>query len=153
MDKYSAAINKVFGVLGDCKIMALATSLNDHVTVRNVSCVFRDNRIFFKTDKNFPKTKQLIANPNVAVCHWGVQIEGIARNHGLVIEEPDQIFAALYKKHWDKSYNAYSHEDTEILIEIIPKFIEVWDQDENDKGFQTLIDCEKETVSVVYYDE
>ncbi|MDR0519168.1 MAG: pyridoxamine 5'-phosphate oxidase family protein [Clostridiales Family XIII bacterium] len=150
--KYEEAIIKVFQSLGECKIMALGSSLNDHVTVRSVSCVFRDNRIFFKTDKEFPKTKQLLANPNVALCHWGVQIEGTAKNHGLVAEEPGQVFAKLYEKHWDKSYTSRPHPDSEILVEVIPKFIEVWDQDENDNGFQTLIDCVERTVDIVMYD-
>jgi uncharacterized pyridoxamine 5'-phosphate oxidase family protein len=152
MTDYNEAIENMFEKLGECKIMALGTSLHDHVTVRNVSCIIRDRRIFFKTDRNFPKTGQLLENPNVAICHWGVQIEGVAVNHGLVADEPGQVFAELYRKHWEKSYNAYAHEDTEILIEVIPHFIEVWDQDEDDRGFQTLIDCNNRTAEIRYYD-
>ena len=29
-----------------------ADSVNDHVMVRNVSCLFYDDKIYFKTDKN-----------------------------------------------------------------------------------------------------
>ena len=44
--------------LGDWKIMALASSVNDYVMVRNVSCLFYDDKVWFKTDKNFRKTQQ-----------------------------------------------------------------------------------------------
>ena len=49
----------LFKKLGDYKIMALASSVNDYVMVRNISCLFYDDKIYFKTDKNFRKTQQL----------------------------------------------------------------------------------------------
>lgn len=52
-----------FEQLGDWKIMALASSVNDYVMVRNVSCLFYNDKIYFKTDKDFRKTKQLYENP------------------------------------------------------------------------------------------
>lgn len=45
--------------LGDYKIMALASCVDDYPMVRNVSCVFYNDKIYFKTDKNFRKTQQL----------------------------------------------------------------------------------------------
>ena len=39
-----------FEQLGDWKIMALASSVNDYVMVRNVSCLFYNDKIYFKTD-------------------------------------------------------------------------------------------------------
>lgn len=53
----------MFEKLGDWKIMALASSVNDYIMERNVSCLFYDHKIYFKTDKNFRKTKQLFENP------------------------------------------------------------------------------------------
>ena len=150
---FEAAVQKMFEMLGNSKIMALATSKNDHVFVRNVSCVFYDNKIYFKTDKNFRKTKQLLENPQVAICWDGIQVEGIAVNKGLVVEEEGRRFEQAYRKFLWGSYNAYSHEDSEILIEITPKFVEIWDQDSNKRGFQTFLDFDKQSVEVVYYDE
>lgn len=143
----------LFEKLGNSKIMALATSKDDYVMVRNVSCVFYHQKIYFKTDRNFRKTKQLLENPKVAMCWNGVQVEGIAVNKGLVVDEPERTFETLYKKYLWGSYNAYSHIDTEILIEVTPKFVEIWDQDENEKGFQTFINFDQKEVEVVYYDE
>lgn len=150
---FEQAVQLMFEKLGDWKIMALASSVNDYVMVRNVSCLFYDNKIYFKTDKNFRKTRQLYQNPQVALCWSGVQVEGIAENKGLVVDEPDRKFEKLYKEHLWGSYNKYSHEDTEIIIEVTPKFVEVWDTSEENYAFQIFIDFEKETVEVKQYDE
>lgn len=150
---FSQAVEIMFDKLGDWKIMALASSVNDYVMVRNVSCLFYDNKVYFKTDKNFRKTQQLYQNPQVALCWSGVQIEGIAENKGLVVDEPDRRFEQLYKKHLWGSYNKYSHEDTEIIIEVTPKFVEIWDTSEDNYAFQIFIDFEKEAVEVKQYDK
>ena len=150
---FEQAVEIMFEKLGDWKIMALASSVNDYVMVRNVSCLFYDNKVYFKTDKNFRKTQQLYQNPQVALCWSGVQIEGTAENKGLVVDEPDRKFEKLYKEHLWGSYNKYSHEDTEIIIEVSPKFVEIWDTCEDNYAFQIFIDFEKESVEVKQYDE
>lgn len=142
----------LFQKLGDAKIMALGSSVKDYVMVRNVSCLIYDEKIYFKTDMNFRKTQQLYQNPQVALCTGGVQVEGIAVNKGLVVEEPDRRFETLYKELLWQSYNAYSHEDTEIFFEISPKFVEIWDEDENRNAFQIFLDFEKQTIEEKPYD-
>ena len=149
---FDQAVELMFEKLGDWKIMALASSVNDYVMVRNVSCVFYDDKIYFKTDKNFRKTQQLYQNPQVALCWSGVQVEGIALNKGLVIDEPGRRFEALYKKFLWGSYNKYSHEQDEILIEVSPKFVEVWDTSEDNYAYQIFIDFDKKSVEVKQYD-
>ncbi len=138
--------------LGDWKIMALASCVNDYPMVRNVSCIFYNDRIYFKTDKNFRKTKQLYTNNKVALCFNGVQVEGIAKIKGLVVEEKGRIFEKKYKEYLWQSYNAYSHIDTEILVEVEPKFVEIWDEDENRKAFQLFIDFNTKSVEYKPYD-
>ena len=135
---YEQAVERMFEMLGDWKIMALASSVNDYVMVRNVSCLFYDEKIWFKTDKNFRKTKQ---------------VEGIAINKGLVVDEPDRRFEKGYKEHLWESYNKYSHEDTEILIEIEPKYVEIWDTSDEGYAFQLFIDFENKTVEPKIYDQ
>lgn len=150
---YEQAVSRMFEMLGNSQIMALASSLNDYVMVRNVSCLFYDEKIYFKTDKNFRKTKQLLENPNVAMCWSGVQVEGTAVNKGLVAEEPGQRFAQGYRKYLWQSYNKYSHEDTEILIEVSPKYVEIWDTSDDGYAFQLFIDFENKELEVKMYDE
>ena len=138
--------------LGDYKIMALASCVDDYPMVRNVSCIFYNDKIYFKTDRNFRKTKQLFQNPRVAMCFNGVQVEGIAENKGLVVEEEGRVFEKKYKEYLWQSYNAYSHEGSEILIEVTPKFVEIWDEDEARNAFQILIDFDTREVEVRPYD-
>lgn len=138
--------------LGDFKIMALASCVDNYPMVRNVSCVFYNDKIYFKTDKNFRKTQQLYKNPRVAMCFNGVQVEGIAENKGLVVEEEGRVFEQKYKEFLWQSYNAYSHVDTEILIEVTPKFVEIWDEDENRNAFQIFVDFDTKEVTVKAYD-
>lgn len=138
--------------LGDFKIMALASCVDNYPMVRNVSCVFYNDKIYFKTDKNFRKTQQLYKNPRVAMCFNGVQVEGIVENKGLVVEEEGRVFEQKYKEFLWQSYNAYSHVDTEILIEVTPKFVEIWDEDENRNAFQIFMDFDTEEVTVKDYD-
>ena len=149
---FQQAVELMFHKLGDWKIMALATAADQHVMVRNVSCLFYDGKIWFKTDKNFRKTQQLYQNPQVALCWSGIQVEGVAANKGLVVDEPDRRFEKLYEKHLWGSYNKYSHEDTEIIIEITPKFVEVWDTCEENYAFQIFIDFDQKSVEVKQYD-
>lgn len=150
---YEEAVELMVSKLGNYKIMALASSVNDYVMVRNVSCLFYNEKVYFKTDKNFRKTKQLEENPNVALCWSGVQIEGVALNKGLVIEEKDRRFEKLYKEYLWGSYNKYSHEESEILIEVIPKFVEIWDTSEENFAYQIFIDFIKKEVEVKEYDK
>ena len=150
---FAEAVELMFEKLGDSKVMALASSVDNHVMVRNVSCLFYDGKVWFKTDKNFRKTQQLYQNPRVALCWNGVQIEGIAENKGLVVDEPGRKFETLYKKYLWGSYNKYSHEDTEILIEVSPTFVEVWDTTEDNYAFQIFIDFDTQSVEVKPYDQ
>ena len=138
--------------LGDYKIMALASCVDNYPMVRNVSCVFYNDKIYFKTDKNFRKTQQLYKNNRVAMCFNGVQVEGYAENKGLVVDEEGRVFEKKYKEFLWQSYNAYSHVDTEILIEVTPKFVEIWDEDEHRNAYQVFIDFETEEVTVKAYD-
>ena len=59
----------------------------------------------------------------------------------------------LYKKHLWGSYNKYSHEDSEIIIEVTPKFVEVWDTSEDNYAYQIFIDFDKKEVTVKPYDK
>ena len=138
--------------LGIWKIMALATCVDNVPMIRNVSCLFYNDKIYFKTDMNFRKTAQLLANHKVAMCFHGVQVEGTAINTGLVINEEGRTFETLYKQYLWGSYNRYSHEDSEILIEVTPEFVEIWEDDEEKNAYQIFIDFKNESVEIKPYD-
>ena len=150
--EFNEAVEIMKKKMGDYKIMALASCVDNYPMIRNVSCLFYNDKIYFKTDKTFRKTQQLFKNNRVAMCFGGVQIEGTAINKGLVIDEEDHMFETLYKKFLWQSYNAYSHVDTEILIEVTPDFVEIWDEDENRNAFQIFIDFNKHEIEYKPYD-
>ncbi|MBM6931236.1 pyridoxamine 5'-phosphate oxidase family protein [[Clostridium] spiroforme] len=150
--EFKEAVEIMKKKMGDYKIMALASCVDNYPMVRNVSCLFYNDKIYFKTDKNFRKTQQLFKNSQVAMCFNGVQVEGTAINKGLVVDEKDRIFEKKYKQYLWQSYNAYSHVDTEILIEVTPEFVEIWDEDENRNAFQIFIDFKTQEVEYKPYD-
>lgn len=150
--EFNEAIEIMKKKMGDYKIMALASCVDNYPMVRNVSCLFYNDKIYFKTDKNFRKTQQLFKNDRVAMCFNGVQVEGTAKNKGLVVDEEGRIFEKKYKQFLWQSYNAYSHIDTEILIQVTPDFVEIWDEDENRKAFQIFIDFNTKEVQYKPYD-
>lgn len=150
--EFNEAVEIMKKKMGDYKIMALASCVDNYPMIRNVSCLFYNDKIYFKTDKTFRKTQQLFKNNRVAMCFGGVQIEGTAINKGLVVDEEDHMFETLYKKFLWQSYNAYSHVDTEILIEVTPDFVEIWDEDENRNAFQIFIDFNKHEIEYKPYD-
>lgn len=150
---FEQAVQTMKKKMGDWKIMALATCADNYPMVRNVSCLFYNDKIYFKTDKNFRKTQQLYANPRVAMCFNGTQVEGLAEIKGLVVEEEGRTFETLYKTWLWQSYNAYSHEESEILVEVTPQFVEIWDEDENRNAFQIFIDFESHRAWLKPYDE
>lgn len=61
------------------KAAVLATSSSDRMTARSVSYIVLNSKIYFQTDKTFLKYKQIIKNPNAALCIDSVQIEGSAK--------------------------------------------------------------------------
>lgn len=153
--KYEDAMAYVRKKLGASAIMQLAACKDKHVTIRTISAIMYEDSIVFKTDKNFDKTKDLLESDcNVALCKYNINVEGKAVNKGLVVDEPDQKFIKLYDKHLNGSYNAYSHIEDEILIEVVPDNIRIWDtRDEDNHAFKIHIDCIKKEAIKEWYDE
>ncbi|MCD8027734.1 MAG: hypothetical protein LUF02_03535 [Erysipelotrichaceae bacterium] len=71
----------------------------------------------------------------------------------MVIEEEGRTFEKLYNKYLFGSYNAYSHEEDEILVEVQPEFVEIWDTDDNNKAFQIFVDFKSEECLYKKYDK
>lgn len=149
---FEKACEILWSKLGDHKIAQIAASYKDIPSIRTISAIMIDQRIFFKTDKNFDKTKQLLANPKIAIAFYSVYIQGHVINHGLVVDQPGRVFEKKYKEVFWQSYNAYSHEDDEILLEVIPESVEIWDEDENRLAYQIMIDLKNQTAQYIPYD-
>ena len=81
-----------------------------------------------------------------------MMIRFILRQIRTVIDEPGQRFKKGFEKFLKNSYNAYSHRETEILIEVSPTLVEVWDTSNEGKARQLFLDFDKKTVEVKPYD-
>jgi uncharacterized pyridoxamine 5'-phosphate oxidase family protein len=149
---YNEEIEKIYGHIGKSKIMALATSSQNHPTVRLVSCIINDNKIFFQTGIDLIKYKQICENNEVGLCVDNIQIEGIANIIGKTKDKQKDIIKIMeiYKKHYLNSYETYSNTDKEVLIEIIPVRIIKWDY-EKDKPYRIFVNVMDKTVKKEMY--
>ena len=108
---------------------------------------------FAKTIPVLSQNFEIETELTVYALENNLQVEEIAVNKGLVVEEPGRRFEKGYKEHLWESYNKYSHEDTEILIEVQPKYVEVRDTSDDGYAFQLFIDFENKTVEPKIYDK
>lgn len=142
---------EVMGLLRNKDIMVLATSSNDRVTARSVSYIVLNSSIYFQTDKTFLKCKQIIINPNVALCIDNIQIEGSAKIKGHPFDEENRAFVEEFRKVHNGSFNAYSHMENEVVIEIEPISITLWKYEEG-KPLRDFLDLRDKRAYREYYD-
>jgi general stress protein 26 len=122
---YETELEKIFNKIGKSKFAVLATSSHNKPTVRTMSIVFFDNKIYFQTSNEYVKYKQISENNNVALCIGNIQIEGLANIKGITMEHSN--FIKNYKKYHNSSYKKYSKLDCSRLIEVIPIKIIIWE--------------------------
>jgi uncharacterized pyridoxamine 5'-phosphate oxidase family protein len=117
---------EIIDLLNQKDTMVLATSANDRVTARTMSCINKGLNVFFQTDKNFKKVKQLEKNPNVALSIDNIQIEGKALKRGHPLDETNNEFLKSFKENHYDSYKKYTHLEDEIVIKVEPHLIILW---------------------------
>ena len=110
-----------FARLGETCYMVLATCRDNYPMASMMTCVLFDDAIWMQTDKKFPKYRQILANPQVALCKGPVQIEGKAEFTGHPLAEENSKFARLIKKHHPESYEMYSNVDGRVVIRVVPE--------------------------------
>lgn len=114
--------------MGEVKKVVLATSSNNRITSRMMSFVVYENKFYCQTDKRFLKVEQILDNPKVSICIDNIQIEEIAQIIGKPLHH--NIFVTLFKKYFKNSNENYSFLENEILLEISPTFVTVWNYKE-----------------------
>lgn len=143
--------SEIFSLLGNKKVMVLATSSKNIVTARNMSCVIINKKIYFQTDKTFLKFKQILENPNVALCVDNIQIEGTAKIKSHPFSEENKEFIDTFKENYGSSYKMYSHMNSETVVEITPSLIALWKY-ENGQPFRDYLDIRKNKALREVYD-
>lgn len=118
--------NKIFEELKNKSHMVLGTSANNRVTTRNVSTIFINGKIYFQTDVELLKYIQIMQNSNVSLCELDMQVEGTAKVLGHPLEKQNQEFFNTFSKKHKGSFERYTYLPNEVVIEVTPKFIEMW---------------------------
>ncbi|WFA08941.1 pyridoxamine 5'-phosphate oxidase family protein [Tissierella sp. Yu-01] len=104
-------------------------------------CIAEANDIFyFQTDKKSRKYEQLKNNVNIALCIDNIQIEGVCKELGHPLDNPE--FCELFLNYFKGSYDAYSFLHDERVFEVKPVLIQKWIY-ENAKPFIEVYDFEK----------
>jgi uncharacterized pyridoxamine 5'-phosphate oxidase family protein len=142
--------DEVIEMLRNKHIVVLATSSSNRVTARSVSCVVLNSKIYFQTDKTFLKCEQIIENPNVALCIDNIQIEGNAMIKGHPFDKENKAFIEEFKKVHNGSFNAYSHMENEVVVEIEPVSVTLWKYEEG-KPLRDFLDLKNKKAHREYY--
>jgi uncharacterized pyridoxamine 5'-phosphate oxidase family protein len=146
---YGTLEREVFNSLEEGRIMVVATSYDNKVTARSMSCLIYNKRIYFQTSKAFSKFEQMYHNPNVAMCVNNMQLEGMIHMKGHPMEEAE--FAEKYKEQYLGSYNAYSHMKEAVVIEVEPTFVTLWKYGDG-QAFRDFLDIGKKRAYREIYD-
>jgi uncharacterized pyridoxamine 5'-phosphate oxidase family protein len=148
---YSLLDNEIFNILGDKKVMVLATCYENLVTARSMSCIIIGKKIYFQTDTTFQKIKQMIENPNIALCIDNIQIEGIAKIKKHPFDDENYEFLNAFKENYKNSYEHYSHIKNEVVVEIKPTLITLWKY-EGSQPLRDFLDIKKSKAYRVIYE-
>lgn len=143
MCEYTEKLEEFYNNFGNAKKMVLATSKDNRVTARTMSVILVNNIFYFQSDKTFLKYEQMIANPLVALCVDNIQIEGIATVIGSPISNENIFFANAFRENYKSSFDSYSSLKNEVLIEIKPTKITIWEY-ENRKPYRIFFDISEQ---------
>ena len=147
---YDVLKQEVGDLLDQHRIMVLATAAQDHVTARAVSCIRQDLRIYFQTDSDFLKCRQIEENPRVALCGGNMQIEGTARLIGRTLDERNRELAALYREIHPGSFKAYSDRESSVFAEVEIARVTLWKY-ENAHSLRDFLDVPEQRATREYY--
>ncbi len=143
-DKYQVFLSD----FGNGRTMVLSTSEKDIVSSRMMSVIQIEGIFYFQTDATFKKYRQLLSNPNVALCIDNIQIEGVCEELGHPLQ--NMSFCECFKKCFKGSYDAYTSLKNERLFSVKPSFIERWIYDNGIPNIETF-DVNTQTYEIHKY--
>ena len=106
------------------KTLILATCTENHVTIRHMSHVNDGLTIYFQTGRDYLKTKQIIANPCVALSIGTYDIEGKAEIIGHPKENP--LFVEKMKSKHPDAFERWSSLEDEVVIRVEIERVRQW---------------------------
>jgi len=137
--------------------MYLATSQGDTVTVRRMGPVPDGMTIWFLTDMDSRKYKQMMTNPKVALAAGDdLQIEGVASLKGHPLDEGNSDYIKVFRENRPDMYERSSRSGRILqrpstrLIEVTPRRVALnvwtanWDLEPDFQPYMFILNTEKE---------
>lgn len=137
MNNYEKLSTAFWNQMGSKANMALATSLNDQVTVRTMAVAIEGGRLFMLTSDQSSKYPQIRQNPNVALCVGATQITGTASLPGRPLDAANAPLAAAYKAIYPEYADSLSVPDY-VIVEVAPQKAAFSIEDGEDAGAYVL---------------
>jgi len=126
--QYDNKYKEIINVLEGKDSIVIATSDKDKVAARTVYFIMFNSYIYFLTSKAYDKCKQIIKNPNVALCSDNIQMQGIAKIKGHPeLEKNKAILEHFLEKCPERERNSryVKHKNT-VFIEVEINKISTW---------------------------
>ena len=130
------------------KTMVLSSFDNGKVSSRMMSVVCISGAFYFQTDRTFRKYRQLIGNPQAALCIDNIQIEGVCRALGHPLDNPS--FCRVFEECFSGSFRAYSALANERLFVLEPEYVQRWVY-RNNVPFIEVFDIKKQEYEISEY--
>lgn len=86
------------------RFVVLATTDGKKVTARSMILVSKGLKIFFMTNQNYRKYKQIMVNPNVAIVAGPLQIEGNASLRSHPLDDENSEYRETYHERNPEGY-------------------------------------------------
>lgn len=123
--QYELLLKKITKLLSKTNYVVLATASKDGVVTASKMCVIADGTIlYFQTDSNFEKARNIMENPNVAITTQNIYFKGQATIIGHPSE--NQFFVEKMKERHYQTYENYTDLPNQILIEVILTECRIW---------------------------
>lgn len=119
--------------LTETEVISLATSADDLVTVRQVSPLSIGLLLYVRTSLSSRKAKQMLKNPNVAVCVGNFYFTGRSELLGKVTLPENEEIKKAYRERYPESFSEEDEfiQDDEVFFLIRIREISQWVYENN----------------------
>lgn len=103
--------------------MVLATSYKERVLARNVLVASKGLDLYFFTWKHSRKCMQIEKNPKVALCKDKVQIEGVAKILGELLDEKTKKYTDIMRRKFPEAIKKWERRLGMVIVRVRPTLV------------------------------
>lgn len=121
-------LKKLERVLSTAEVVYLSTSKNDRVSSRPVSPLNIGLHLYVRTSAAARKAKEMLCNPNIAVCVGNFYFTGKARTLGSVFDDRNAEIKSAYILRYPDSFSSQDEfiKSDEVFFEISIENVSEW---------------------------